>query len=128
MPQGAAMPDIKPIVPIAAVCLLTLLVAGCGSDQGGSPSSQPQPPAPQSSAPPSSAQPSASAQPAAANDANAGGADAAAPADSVPADAEAANPDGQQDNYYGQPAPQAGTQDDPQAQWKSQRDGAAPAG
>ena len=121
------MPSIKPIGPIAAASLLTLLVAGCGGDQGGSPSSQPQSSAPQSSAPQSSApqsspqaspQASQAASPAAGNDA---GADAATPAGTA---------QDQQDNYYGQPAPAVTSDEDPQAQWKDQReasDDAAPA-
>jgi len=112
------MPSIKPIGPIAAASLLTLLVAGCGGDQGGSRSSQPQSSAPQSSAPQTSPQASQAASPAAGND---GGADAAAPADAA---------QGQQDNYYGQPAPAVTPDEDPQAQWKDQReasDDAAPA-
>jgi len=111
------MPSIKPIGPIVAASLLTLLVAGCGGDQGGSPSSQPQSSAPQSS-PQTSPQASQAASPAAGSD---GGADAAAPADAA---------QGQQDNYYGQPAPAVTSDEDPQAQWKDQRDAsddAAPA-
>jgi len=117
------MPAAKPIAPTAAIGVLTILVAACGGNSGGSPSSQPPSP-PQSSAQPSPAPPPASPA-AAANDAN--GTNAAAPADAPAGDVQAADAQAQTDTYYGQPAPPAESQDDPQAQWKEQRD-AAPAG
>ena len=115
------MPATKPIAPIAAICVLTLLAAGCGGDTGGSASPQPTEPqssAPQSSAPQPSSQGSPGASPTAANDA---GTDAAAPADQA---------EGGQGTYYGQPAPPVAADENPQAQWKDQRDAsddAAPA-
>jgi len=103
---------IRPIAAIAAVCCLTLLVAACGGDSGGSPTPSSQP---QSSATPASEQASASASPVAAADA---GADAAAPAGDTQA---------QDDNQYGQPAPETRERDDPQAAWKIRRDADAAA-
>ena len=110
---------IRPIKSIAAVCLLTALVAACG---GGSP-----PSSPSSSAPPQSPAPQNSA-----SAASAPVADGDVPphddySDQYPApataDAQATDTQAQQDNYYGRPAPQTQKQDDPQAQWKARRDG-----
>ncbi|WP_443749944.1 hypothetical protein [Asticcacaulis solisilvae] len=119
---------IKPIVSIAAVCCLTVLVSACGGgDSGGSPSSSPASPSPQSPAP----QNSASAAPASGSSSATPVATEEVPphddySDANPqpatADAQGTDTNGQTENYYGQAAPDTPRQDDPQAQWKTQRD------
>ncbi len=108
--------------PILAACLLTVLVAACGGTDQGSGSGAGGSPASSSAPPEDSASEAASATPIATGDTP------SQDAESTPAD-QGTDAQAQTENYYGQPAPPAEPQDDPQAEWKSQRaDNDTPAG